>query len=181
MEALQVYVKAAHGRELVPLYANKTRWNGILYMSKRFLKIRFEIHKSLIDAQKSSMYPTESEIDLIEEVVAALDVVEATTRHLQGRKVTLAEADRVFQYTLKEIHELKTPFADRLYDALIARILERRHKIFSTAHAYLEKASIMQSKDLILPRATKKDITKFFEELFVRLYQSNEQGPEVID
>lgn len=54
-----------------------------------------QVHKVLIDLQKDALYPTLEEIKMMEKIVEALIIVEAASRKLCQRDISLADADQV--------------------------------------------------------------------------------------
>ena len=54
---------------------------------------REQVEEALRFFNKVSMYPDPHELDTIKDMIEALDIVEAGSRHLSGQKETLASAD----------------------------------------------------------------------------------------
>ena len=64
-------------------------------MLNRFYEIRLHVASVLGSEGLTAMYPTEHEIDIIKDLVEALEIVEAGTRNICARDVNLAVADEV--------------------------------------------------------------------------------------
>ena len=73
----------------------KTRWNSMMFMLQRFLQVKGPVHKVLIDLQKEALFPTDLELKTISDMVEALVIVEASSRKLCQRDISLADADQV--------------------------------------------------------------------------------------
>ena len=67
----------------------------MLFMILRFLRTRTSVKHALIDLKKDSLYPTKDEIEILEEIVGALETVEGASRQLCRRDISIAEADQV--------------------------------------------------------------------------------------
>ena len=76
----------------------KTRWNSLLHSNARFVEVHVHVHKTLVHFKMTKLlkiFPTEDEIEELRHLLNALDIIEAGTRTLGGRKCDLAYADRV--------------------------------------------------------------------------------------
>ena len=73
----------------------------MLFMLKRFLLVKDPVHKVLIDLGMDSLFPTVSEVTMIDDMVAALDIVECSSRKLCQRDISLAAADQGSSVLLK--------------------------------------------------------------------------------
>lgn len=124
------------------------------------------------------MYPDEDEIDMLLELVEALEIVEAGTRILCSRDMDLARADEVFEYILSELRRLNSSIAHRLELAVEERIHERRLMEASTLLAYLKDPGFIDRKttktgeNKILPYANRKEITNLARDIHIRLFNN---------
>ena len=134
MEVLEKYTHKT------PLKDMPTRWDSMLTMLERHVDIEPAIYSALKDLGKGDMFPEKNETEFIVQIVDAIAIVSSASIELQKRDCTLAEADRVLEFSLKELSELDSSFSERMYFALESRILERRNKVLSTLHAYLENS-----------------------------------------
>ena len=64
-------------------------------LSEQLCYNRYQIRKILSDEDKLHLFPDEHEINIIKGISDVLEIIEAGTRDLCGRKETLASADRV--------------------------------------------------------------------------------------
>ena len=94
-DELQEEIKALFGAEYQLKIECATRWGSILIMLKRFNKVRDPLDHALVDLRQKELFPTQSELDKIDEMVEALDIVECCSRLLCGRDVSLSDADWV--------------------------------------------------------------------------------------
>ena len=171
---LQVLVKDETGRELNLQKDIKTRWNSLLTMIRNFLRIQVSIQKDLIDHGKLSMFPTDEEITYITELSEALQVMAYCSTQLGARDMNLARADQHYEFALNELDSLKSSISKRLHDNLYSRIVERRPKIYATLLAYLENRKFLDTRRNNLTYSTKARIQAAAEELYVRLFVSQE-------
>ena len=67
----------------------------------------------LVDLKKDDLFPSQSEIDKIEEIIQALGYVECCSRMLCQRDCSLSEADRVLEFLVNKLRTLESEFAKR--------------------------------------------------------------------
>ena len=103
-DLLQNYVESDPelGKEKQLIIDIKTRWNSLLKSNSRFVEVHVHVHKTLVHFKMTKLlkiFPSEDEIQELKFLVQALDIIEAGTRTLGGRKCDLAYADRasIFQ------------------------------------------------------------------------------------
>ena len=65
----------------------KTRWNSLISMLKRFLKLKNVIAKALADISRTDLILKEEEIKHISDIVQALHVVELSLMELGEKKL----------------------------------------------------------------------------------------------
>ena len=177
-DALQELVQADMKKEYALVKNCPTRWNGLLNLLRRFVKVEGPLHHALVDLKKTEMFPVEDDITIIKDMVKTLESVEAVSLCLQDRSVTLAEADRMFDFALNSLnHKAETSyFALQIRDSLLSRVLYRRNKCLTTLMAYLENRKFLDEDDQVLPKATKEEITEYAEDLYVRLFPNTPPG-----
>ena len=145
----------------------------MLHMLKRFIEVLGPIRHALVDFKKAHMIPSQTEIDIIEELIEPLDIIEACTRLLCSRDVNLAKADQIFEYALRELHKLESDIGKRLCEEVEYRINERRQKTVATLLAYLENPMFLNhNRNLKLEYASKTEIQKLAKEILLRLFPS---------
>ena len=92
-----------------------------------------------------------------------------------NRTRTLRPADKVFEYVLKELKQLKGVFASLLLEKVEKRINERRLPKLSTLLAYLEDPCFFEelvTETVSLEYATLDDVVLTAKDLYLRLYPS---------
>ena len=171
-ELLQDLIEADFKKEYALVKNCPTRWNGLLRLLRRFVKVKDPIHHALVDLKKTDMFPVENDIIIIEDMVNTLDSVEAVSLCLQDRSVTIAEADESFDFAFKSLnHKAETSyFALQIRDSLLKRVLYRRNKSLTTLMSFLENRKFLKENDQVLPKATKEEMTNFAVNLYTRLF-----------
>ena len=181
-EELQDLIVADLKREYALVKNCPTRWNGLLALITRFLKVHVSIEHALVDLKKKSMMPSDEDVEVLKDMRMSLKVLDTVSRKLQDRSVTLAEADRTFEFALKRLNTLAetSNFGLKMRDAFLSRILYRRHKGLTTLMSYLENHKFLKESDQFLPKATKEEITSVAEDLFIRVFQGQDGDEEPI-
>ena len=116
-----------------------------------------------------------------------LQFTEIITLELSKRDANLAFADREFEWALETLKSFQNPFATRLYQSLLNRILQRREQDIATLLAYLEKAGFLDMlgndpKPKHLSYSSRKEMAKAAVALYVRLFSNEDiDTHEVID
>ena len=64
-------------------------------MIQRFLENQDTVHTVLKHFKKEEHYPTPRELTILSDIYEALDIVEASSRKLCQRDISLADADKV--------------------------------------------------------------------------------------
>ena len=160
-----------------------TRWNTIHYMIKRFLELRDPINHTLLHYKKTSMYPNDDEITILEEMAEALEVMEVGTRQLCERTTTLAKADKIFELVIGDLKAMKGDFAQALLEKTIQRIEERRLPKLSTLQAYLKNLCFFEELEVegydgYLTYPPLDDVCLSAKTLYDRLYPKENQPSE---
>jgi hypothetical protein len=162
-DLLQKYAVQDLEKQLILIIDCKTRWSFLLAMLKRFLTMKVVVQKALIDLNKSSIFPSETDLTTVADLVGALDVVECGTAELWAlcrRDATLASADQIFEYMLQALKAQKTQVSKTLFKSVEERIGERRLACLSTLQAYLENS-------LFLDNQTEMTLQKLLEICFL--------------
>ena len=149
----------------------------MFHMLKRFLEIMKSIEHALLDINKGSMFLDRHEVDLIESLIEPLDIIEACSRKLCSRDVNIAEADRIFEYELRELQKLKSDIGQRFAEEIEYRITERRLKTAATLLAYLENPMFQSSiKNPTLEYANKTEIQRLARDVLLRLFPMEDKS-----
>ena len=171
-EGLQDLMVANLKKEYALLKNCPTRWNALLKLLKRFIDVKVPIQHALVDLKKTSLFPSEDEITIIEDMVKSLMVVDSVSVNLQDRSATLAEADRMFEFALSQLNNLaeKSHFGLLMRDSFLSRILYRRPKGLVTLMSYLENKRFLKETDQVLPKASREEMIGEAVQLYVRLF-----------
>lgn len=145
---LQGYVQQEHGKNLQLMLDSRTRWNSLLAMLERYIKIRASVSKALIDCdQDRNHYDLEKqEIAIIRDIIASLEPIKVGAEKLGNRKLTLLSSEGVFAFIINELNQLNTPFSKKLGESFILRIKERRNEKLSALIQYLNSGKICKKQ-----------------------------------
>ena len=145
----------------------------MLHMLKRFIELKKPVELTLVEFDKKDMFPSDSEIKVIEDLIEPLDIIEACSRRLCSRDVNLAKADQIFEYELQALGKLETDIGKRFAEEIKYRITERRLTSVATLLAYLENPMFLSlNKNLLLQYANKTEIQKLARDILMRLFPS---------
>ena len=165
--------KVEGGTELQLPREVRTRWNSLLLVIQNYITIQVPIEQTLSASGKLNMVPSEEEMKIIKDLANSLTVFEIITLELSKRDANLAKADREFEWGLRALKSFKTPIANRLYQSLLNRILQRRQQDLATLLAYLEQPSFLDmvgNEPTHLSYSSRKDMSKLAVDLYVRLF-----------
>jgi hypothetical protein len=162
-EALQVYVLHEFKKELVLLLDTKTRWSSLAQMLRRFYDLRNCIKKALVDVNpKISL--EEWEIELIHDIVCALEPIQIAVEALCRRDSNLITADATLVFTLKTLKEQNTNISLQLFDALIRRIQERRTDVSGVLqYLHTNTLSAINDSDCDLNTSWSEEVSDVFK------------------
>lgn len=143
-----------------------TRWNSMLTMVERFLKVQLPIEKSFISIKAKERLTFEDWF-LLSNIAGCLRPVAIGLTRLCARDANLLTADTVLTATLNRLEKGQDPFSKAVVNALVTRINQRR-TIFSDVLQYLDNRSttVVYSR---LKRYAKGDITNVLIKLAKRL------------
>ncbi|GBP90827.1 hypothetical protein EVAR_66010_1 [Eumeta japonica] len=85
---LQKYVKEEFGRELNLILDVKIRWNSMLQMTHRFLKLKNAIKKALIDLEMSRLWDDKNVV-ILEKIYQILQPTKLSVETLSRKDSTL--------------------------------------------------------------------------------------------
>ncbi|XP_065656025.1 uncharacterized protein LOC136081795 [Hydra vulgaris] len=98
-DVLQEEVKKHHGREVALILDCRTRWNSLLAMFQQLLKINEQI--GVVPADISpSLICTEQELDILIDIVDALEPVKLAAEALCRKNATLLTAKGIFKFLI---------------------------------------------------------------------------------
>ncbi|GBM96116.1 hypothetical protein AVEN_7992-1 [Araneus ventricosus] len=122
---LQKYVKEDTGKELSLILDCRTRWNSLLAMIERFLKLKVCIYKALIDIGSDTTF-SDLEWSKIKHLIESLQPFKLAIEALCRRDSTLLTAETTLKIILEKLVTQDTMLSAELSEALRVRIEERR-------------------------------------------------------
>ncbi|GBP71214.1 hypothetical protein EVAR_18007_1 [Eumeta japonica] len=179
---LQNYVKAEFGKELSLLLDVKTRWNSIIVMAERFLKLKNCVKKALIDLNMLDKW-NEDNLLLLQSIVDLLQPVKIAVEALGRQNATLLTAEAIIDVLLKKIQSTTTndDLSSRFLETLKARLEERRPQRVICLLKYLHTGhhtSQSQNTDFFTSNLSKTALIGFAEELYCRLFENIPSYPD---
>lgn len=149
----------------------KTRWSSLADMITRFLELKDAIMKALIDLKEEVAFSL-TELDLLKELSASLNIIKATVEALCEENANLLTAETALQFMVTNLQAITSFTSDRLLEALKNRITERRLLDLVCTLKYLHNPSKYYSEQpsLIFPSPRNDTIvsviTRINEEYF---------------
>ncbi len=130
-DTLQKHVEAEVGHKLHLVLDTKTRWNSLLSMIERFVRLERSVRMTLIEIESGIAFVDE-EITMLRDLVQALEPPKMAVEALCRRDATLLTAERINIFALTKLEEASNNniFAEELQQVLRTRIAERRQVRF---------------------------------------------------
>ena len=168
---LQPEIVNNHGKELQLVLDNKTRWNSLLRMLRRFVRVEREIKVALINM--NMVFPfNEEEMEMIRELCESLNHLEVAVNYLCKENMDMVKADQTISFTLSELGNLNTAISFDLMQSLGKRVRERRNAPLIHAMNYLAKPDFINNEiDEFGEAINKTEIRSVLTSLLERLYQ----------
>lgn len=127
LSELEKLIKAKDGKELALLLDVKTRWNSLLPMIQRYLRIKLFLKDTLEvfnDGQRfRSVYD-----DALNELVDALKPIEEAVIKLSSHKSNIMIAEAVVKFISENLNSLRSSLARDLGKSIVERYNSRRNK-----------------------------------------------------
>lgn len=178
-DSLQEEVKKKYGKELCVIRDCKTRWSSLYFMAERFLKLEDPLNKVLDDLGLEKLKLSSAEIQLLREIVAALEPFKVATEFLCKRKCNLVEAEKIIMFTAKELRKIDSELTRNLLLSLETRYLKRRNSnIVSLAKFFVNPDSLSDTADTY-KMPSKTTITKNAKALHQHLFPENVESSEL--
>ena len=126
-DALQTYVKQSNsGKSLKLILDIKTRWNSLQSMLERYMKLRKDIDKTLIDFGKQNLILNDSEVSQVQSIVDVLDTILVGSKIISKNDKNILQAERVMEWMVQKIDEDTSQFGKKIKINLEKRVMERR-------------------------------------------------------
>lgn len=168
---LQQHVKNEFKSELNLLLDCKTRWNSIIPMVDRILKLRKAILKAATDLAAEHLY-NNINFEFLENISSVLKPIELTVLELSKESATLLSAEGAIKFLFAKMNEMDSFLSKKMLSALKVRINERRNKSLVTLLLYLHNSHVPKS-DSNLDYSTKKEAINLAKNLFERFFKKN--------
>ncbi|GBP75913.1 Folliculin-interacting protein 1 [Eumeta japonica] len=172
---LQKYVKKEFGRELNLTLDVKTRWNSMLQMTDRFLKLKNAIKKALIDLEMSHLWDDKNVV-ILEKIYQILQPTKLSVEALSRKDSTLLSSEAIIEILCKQLDSMDNKdLAKTFLKSLESKINERRNVyLISLLHYLHNHDSYHQKKnDYLMSNCSKQALTKYTEDIFNRLFPSS--------
>lgn len=176
-------MKEEFGHELNLLLDVRTRWNSMMQMVERFLKLKNAIKKSLIDLNMSAMW-NDDNIPILQSIMDILQPVKLSVEALSRKDATLLTSEAIIEVLFDKLESMDNDLAKKFLENLANEIgkRERRNINLITLIKYLHNPASIQNENERLPsNCTKNALIKFTEELYTRLYPSTSTSNETDD
>ena len=181
-DRLQDFVKNEFDEELKLILDCKVRWNSLLTMIERFLKLKNGISKALrVIASTENVF--EEEWAMLNNQVEVLCPLKIVLKLASSEDATLLKADMRMKVCLNKLSNKDNPLAISMKECLIDRYLSRRHKDVVSLLRYLtnpEPENKTGSSNL-LPTASRQVIKSFAEQAILRLFPNEIKNIEIED
>lgn len=169
-EVLKAYTKAAHGKDIALVLDVRTRWNSLLLMIERFMLLKNEVQKALIDLNEPC-HINEDDFLFIEEVIRILKPVKMAVEAICMHDANLLSCDVAINFMMKKISERRTEISDLLYEALKNRITDRR-TFLSDVASYLRFRKL-PSSTFFTQNLSKYQLVSRIKDLVEALFELN--------
>lgn len=175
---LQEHVKEQHMVEYSLLLDCKTRWNSIITMVERFLKIVESVRKALIDLGSVALLNDEN-IPILLNIFNALNPIKVAAEALNRRDANLVTADAIFKFLFDSLRANDDNLSIELLQVLSIRIKERRNQDLVSLTKYLKTLDLKSTATSELPSSSKATIIRYANETFNRLFGKEIESAEV--
>ena len=122
---LQNYVKETEKQELSLLLDCRTRWNSMLVMIERFLRLADSVEKALHDLNCSYLWSSELKFEA-NQIFKTLKPVQIAVEALSREDSNLFKAEAILHFLFETLYENKTNFSTKLLTEIKHQISKRR-------------------------------------------------------
>lgn len=167
---LQKYVKLSFEHELQLLLDCKVRWSSIFVMLDRFLKLKDEIEKALIDLKLKNLIE-EIDFEILFELKEVLGCVKQASEKLSRRDVDITRGLQIFNILIDHLNTLDSTTAQ-----MFARSIEKRlDQRTGLPHVVLEFLSDESKK---MKSKLKSEVIQFIEQYYYHFFKKNKLNDE---
>ena len=141
-DVLQEEVKKHHRREVALILDCRTRWTSLLAIIQQFLKINEQIGVVLADISPS-LICIEQELDILTDIVDALEPVKLAAEALCRKNATLLTTEGIFKFLIIKLNQKKSSLCIRMKDTVLKRFIERRQSNLISLYKYLSNSDCL--------------------------------------
>ena len=105
MDSLRKILREKYGKEYSIQKDMKVRWNSMLDMLRRFQNVKDGIKETLQEYSQLDLFPSNQELDIVENMVDALEIIEISAVALCNRDFDLLDADVTLNHMLKSLKD----------------------------------------------------------------------------
>ena len=181
-DRLQDFVKNEFNEELKLILDCKVRWNSLLAMIERFIKLKNCISKALrVIASTENVF--EEEWAMLNNLVEVLCPLEIVLKLASSEDATLLKADILMKVCLNKLSNKDNPLAVSMKECLIDRYLSRRHEDVASLLRYITNPEPVDKtgSSNLLPMASRQVIKSFAEQAILRLFPNEIKNIEIED
>jgi len=173
-DRLQTFVQEGVGHRLKCLLDVETRWNSILKMCKRLVKLKKYILKFFDEYDISVSYASEDFFHNLQIIVNCLEPLEEAILMLSKHDSNLLAADGVIKFALSKLNDIDLGLSRCLVEAIRSNVIPRRSKKLVSLLKVLHHCSFeVLNESEPLEYSSKEDVIQLAEQLFSRLFQDS--------
>ena len=141
-------------------------------MTERYIKLEEPINKVLDNLGLKKLKLSAEEIQLLRDIVAALEPFKVATEFLCKRKCNLVEAEGIIKFTAAQLCEIDSELTRNLLLSLETRYMKRRSNNVLSLAKFFENPDTLSTEDTY-KMPSKTIITKNAKALHQRLFPNN--------
>lgn len=142
---LQTYIFDQEKKKLRLLLDCKTRWNSLVPMLERFIKLKTCLKKACEDLEIT--YNFDNNIIIIENLLKILKPLEIAVKELSKEDANLLTSEGVYKFMFDSLRAINTELSTEMIEILKNRMNERRNQNLMTLLIYLTTGTIPKSNN----------------------------------
>nr|XP_047135127.1 uncharacterized protein LOC124812458 [Hydra vulgaris] len=157
------------------LFDNRTRWNSVFKMIKRFLDCLEAVKKTLEELNCLNML-AEIDLDFLKSLSDLLEVVADAAVRLEKPNTTILECDIIMETLVSKLKVAETDISSNFAETLISRYEDCKNVMLVSLSRYLHNPDFFKNKNHTFFYASKKDIQIYASKLFDQLFATKENS-----
>ena len=142
-------------------------------MIERFITLEERLNKVLDDLGLQKLKLSSEEIQLLTDIVAALEPFKVATEFLCKRKCNLVEAEDIIKFTASKLRATDSDLSRKLLLSLETRYLNRRNSNLVSLAKFFKNPDSLSNYEDTYKMPSKATITKNAKALHQRLFSDN--------